>query len=320
MLSVLILGASGFIGSNVSELFVKSGYNVIAIDGCLDKTGGDKTHLDSIASEIKYIEKRIEKVNELPEIVQSVDIIVDCMAWTSHHLALTNPIYDLELNVKSHLQFIAQIPDYYKGKIIYLASRGQYGNPHTNIIDENTPMIPEDIQGIHKLTAESYYRVYSKLKYFDIVSLRFPNCFGKNQPTSGGDIGLIGGFIMKALDGQEIKVFGDGRKRNIVFVEDLINDILKLSKKDFKGFNAFNVRGMDVSIHTLASEIVSIVGGGSVIREELTDIIKAIDTGNTEYSEVKLSKYLGQRTLTDLTTSLNLTIKYFREKLNALEM
>jgi len=47
MNSVLILGAAGFIGSNVSELFYNSGYNVIAIDGCLDNTGGNKTHINS---------------------------------------------------------------------------------------------------------------------------------------------------------------------------------------------------------------------------------------------------------------------------------
>jgi UDP-glucose 4-epimerase len=320
MKSVLILGAAGFIGSNVSELFYNSGYDVIAVDGCLDKTGGNKTHINKIINKITFIDQRIEDIVELPKIISSVDIIIDCMAWTSHHSAIVNPIYDLELNAKSHLHLLMQIPDNSNAKIFYLASRGQYGNPCTDVIDEETPMIPEDIQGINKLAAESYYRVYSKLKNINVVSLRFPNCFGKNQPTSGTDIGLIGSFIKDALEGKAIKVFGDGRKRNIIYVDDLISDILGLSKKEFKGFNPFNVRGMDVTIHELAEEIVSIIGKGSVIKEEMPDIIKAIDTGNTEYSDVRLNQYLGSRSLTDFTTSLEKTINYFKEKFYAMEM
>lgn len=320
MKSVLILGAAGFIGSNVSELFYNSGYNVIAVDGCLDNTGGDKMHISKIIDKINFIEKRIEDVKELPELINSVDVIIDSMAWTSHHSAISNPIYDLELNAKSHLYLLMQIPDNCKAKIFYLASRGQYGRPNTDVIDEDTPMIPEDIQGINKLAAESYYRVYSKLKNIDVVSLRFPNCFGMNQPTSGPDIGLIGGFIKDALYGKTIKVFGDGRKRNIIYIDDLINDILKLSKKEFKGFNPFNIRGMDVTIHELAEEIVSIIGNGSVIKEKMPEIIKAIDTGNTEFSDNKLNHYLGERTLTDFTGSLEITINYIKEKIYAVEM
>ena len=320
MKSILILGAAGFIGSNVVELFCKSGYNVIAVDGCLDNTGGNKAHISNFINKITYIDNRIEDIKELPEIIYSVDVIIDCMAWTQHHSAISNPFYDLELNVKSHLHLISQFPENCNTKIIYLASRGQYGNPSTDLIDENTPMIPEDIQGIHKLTAESYYRVFSKLKNINVVSLRFPNCFGRNQPTSGTDIGLIGGFIKDALKGKAIKVFGDGRKRNIIYVVDLIRDILELSNKELRGFDAFNVRGMEISILDIAEKIISIIGKGSVIMEKMPDMLKVIDIGNAEYSDAKLTHYLGNRSLTDLTTSLIETTNYFKEIWYDLEM
>ena len=95
---------------------------------------------------------------------------------------------------------------------------------------------------------------------------------------------------------------------------------MNLSQKDFKGFNSFNVCGTDVTIHQLAEQIVSIIGKGSVIVEDIPEQIKAIDIGNAEYSEVKLNEYLDQRLLTDFNTSLDITIKYFKERINALEM
>ena len=52
MKSILILGAAGFIGSNVVELFCKSGYNVIAVDGCLDNTGGNKAHISNFINKV----------------------------------------------------------------------------------------------------------------------------------------------------------------------------------------------------------------------------------------------------------------------------
>ena len=313
MFSILILGAAGFIGSNLTEKFVKSGYKVIALDGFLDQTGGRKKHIDPIIDQINIIDQKIENVANLLQLVKSVDIIVDCMAWSSHLSAINNPIYDLELNARSHLELLAQISKNPNQKFIYLGSRGQYGNPNTNLIDEKTPMVPTDIQGIHKLAAESYYRVYSKLKNMDVISLRFPNCFGKYQPITGPDIGLIGGFIKDALAGEVIEIYGEGRKRNIIYVDDLVDVILKLTEKDFTGFNAYNISGTEVSLLELSEKIISIVGKGSISKKDIPHEIKTIDIGNTEFSDIKLTEYLGSIPFTQLTTSLQETIKYFRE-------
>ena len=211
MSSILILGAAGFIGSNLTEKFVNSEYKVIALDGFLDQTGGSKTNIDSITDQVNIIDQKIESVANLFQLVKSVDIIIDCMAWTSHLSSMTNPIYDLELNARSHLELLSQISKNPNQKFIYFGLLRQYGNSNTNLIDEDTPMVPADIQGVHKLAAESYYRIYSNLNNMDVISLRFPNCFGKYQPITGPDIGLIGGFIKDALAGKEIEIYGEGR-------------------------------------------------------------------------------------------------------------
>ena len=76
----------------------------------------------------------------------------------------------------------------------------------TATITESTAMVPEDVQGIHKAAADHHFRVFAKLKRLNVLSLRFANCYGPNQPRAGEDIGLIGGFIRDALAGKTIVV------------------------------------------------------------------------------------------------------------------
>ena len=112
------------------------------------------------------------------------------MGWTSHNAALQDPAYDLSLNIGAHLSLLKALKATPRSAI-YLGSRAQYGRPNVVEITEETPMIPEDVQGLHKVAAEGHFRIASKFG-LPAVSLRFPNCFGERMPSQGDDIGLIG--------------------------------------------------------------------------------------------------------------------------------
>ena len=316
-MKILILGGAGFIGSNLAEKFVNNDYDVTIIDGLLKKTGGRLQNVSNFLNKITFIEKRIEEVHDLSEIISKQDIIIDSMSWTSHLSALKDPFYDLELNVKSHLYFLEEVKKnkIKPGKIIYLGSRGQYGNPNVDVINETTPMIPEDIQGVHKLAAENYYRVYSKLCKLNVVSLRITGCFGQNQPYQREDIGLMGNLIRDAINGKIIEIYGEGRKRNMLYVYDLADVILKVSKKDFSGFNAFNISGCSKLIKDLAEKIVSIVGKGSVLVRKIPAEIEAIDIGNAEISDIKIRDFIKEIKTTKMEISLLNTINYFIQRI-----
>lgn len=313
--TVLILGGAGFIGSNIAKRFYDVGCNVIVIDGLLNQTSGRRKNLKQIISDIQFIKSKIEDVHNLDEIVRQSDIIVDCMAWTSHHLALKEPIYDLKLNAESHLYLIQQLKKYHNIKIIYLGSRSQYGNPNISEITEDTPMVPDDIQGIHKLVAESYYRIYSKLYGLNVISIRFPNCFGKNQPTTGNDIGLVGSFIRDILASKIIEVYGIDRKRYLVYVKDLAEVVFKLSEKSFTDFKAFNLSGHEILIEELIKALIEIIGKGRYVKAEIPHEVKVIDIGSAKFSDVKLQRFLGGIPKTNLKAALCKTVSYFKENM-----
>lgn len=312
--NVLVLGGAGFIGSNIAKRFVEAKYKVYVIDGLLAQTGGRKENLNSIISKIVFINSNIEDAN-LQELIEKCEIIIDCMAWTAHHSAIADPEYDLRLNAKVHLTLINALKNTSNKKIIYLGTRAQYGNPHADEITEEMHMIPEDIQGIHKLASESYFRVYSKLCGLNVISLRFPNCFGENQPVHTEDIGLIGDFIKDILNNKEIEVFGDNRKRCLLYVKDLSEIVFQISKKRFNGFSAFNICGNEMAIEDLVKKLIEIIGMGNYQKKEIPFEIKSIDIGNAKLNDEKLKKFLGKVPFTELKTALQETVQYFKENM-----
>lgn len=309
---VLILGGAGFIGSNLVRKFCDSGMKVTVVDALLEKTGGRVKNLDNYADKINFIDKGVEEIENLPSIIENHELIIDAMGWTAHHEAIRNPLYDLRLNVISHLSVINALNGQ-KGKlVIYIGSRGQYGSTELEEIDEHVPMTPEDVQGVNKLCGESYYRVYSKFYQYNILSLRIPNCFGENQVTADGDVGLIGGFIRDSLDGKVIEVYGDQRKRSILYVSDLAELIFLLKDKIQIGFSALNINGVTLLIHELAQKIIDIAKFGRLVVQQIPEDIRKMDMGSAGLNEDQMRRILPDFKYSNLDLSLNNTINYFK--------
>jgi len=311
----LILGGAGFIGSNLAEHFYKMGSEVTVIDGLLENTGGQKKNLRNLEGKIRIYYKKIEEEQNLQELIAESDLIIDCMAWTSHRAGMENPFYDLELNCKSHLHLIRSIKETRNKNIIYLSSRGIYGKAEETLIHEKTPPNPVDIQGIHKLTTEGYFNIYSKKYNFNVVALRIPNCFGKNQPITGDDIGLVGSFIRDALLGNEIEVYGSERRRQLLFVGDLVKIISLVAQKDWRGFVPVNVSGCSITISSLAEKIIEISGRGKISYKEMTQTIKDTDVSDAVMDDSILRRSIGRVQLKGIDDALSETISYFRENL-----
>ena len=182
MKNVLILGGAGFIGSNIASKFSKYA-NVVVIDGLVERTGGNLENISNLKN-ITFIGKSIEDLSNFSNIVKNQDIIIDSMGWTSHVDAIENPELDLKLNLKSHLFLMECLKNNFKknGIIFYLGSIGQYGLNQSKYIDESAQMLPIDVQGVNKLAAENYFRVYSNLYQINIVTLSTlePNLFYKS--------------------------------------------------------------------------------------------------------------------------------------------
>lgn len=305
---VLVLGGAGFLGSHVAERFLGEGCRVTVLDGLLVGTGGSLDHLRAIRDSIELLPQRVEDAVGLAELAAGSEVIIDAMAFTSHRLGLRAPLRDLELNAACHLHAIQALPP---GKtVIYLGSRGQYGRPQERLIVEETPMVPLDVQGIHKLAGESYYRVFAGLRGLRVASLRLPNCFGPRQPRGEGDIGLLGGFLRDLAAGRTVEVYG-ARRRQLLYAPDLAEVVFRLASCVPEGFTAFNLAGRSVLIEDLVRMLEAIVGRGAHVLRDLPEEIARIDIGEAELCDDRLRARLGTLPVADLRAALEATVADF---------
>ena len=274
-------------------------------------TGGDPGNLAQVPG-LEFIAQPLAQVSNLPARLDQASIVIDAMAWTAHMMALQDPRYDLQLNTESHLLLLEALRTSSLRRVIYLGSRGQYGNTAIDPLVETSPMEPNDIQGIHKLAAESYFRVLAPLCNLDVLSLRLPNCFGERQPTAGEDLGLIGGFIHEALQDKTIEVFGRNRSRSILYAGDFADIVFQLAQlRSWSGFVPVNVAGQYLSIAELAETIVRLAARGRfAVKENLPEKIKAIDAGSARLDTNRLDELLGKTSYTPLETALARTIRW----------
>ena len=115
---------------------------------------------------------------------------------------------------------------------------------------------------------------------------------------------------------KEIEVYGIERKRQLIYVNDVIEIIWLISQKKLSGFVPLNVTGYSISIANLAEKIIKIVGKGRISIKEIPGIIKNIDIGNAIIDDKMLSNLIGKVHLKKIDNAITETTKYFKENLN----
>jgi UDP-glucose 4-epimerase len=313
MKNILILGGAGFVGSEITKSFVKNNDHVTVIDSLSPCCAGSMENLKEVISNIQFLRKDILNFPELEMYIAKADLIIDCIGLTVHHFGMQNPDIDLKHNFLPQVKLIGILKNIPHKKIIYLGSRTQYGRIDSKEkIKEDYPCNPIDVQGIHKVAAESYYSTFSPIYHFDCISLRLVNCFGENQKAKGEDIGLIGGMITNALNNQKLRVFNESSVRQFIYAKDLAQIVLRISQLETKGFEAFNIGGEVKNIYDLAKIITSLIGKGEIYIPSENDPSRLVDPGSMELDDSKLREKIGSINYTNFNQALKNTITYFQ--------
>lgn len=225
---VLILGGLGFIGSNLAIKLVSLGAKVSLVDSMLEQYGGNLANIEPIKDDVSINFSDIRDQHSLNYMVRDVDVIFSVAGQTSHIESMADPITDLDINCRSQLSILEccrkNNPEV---KIVYASTRQLYGRPQYLPVDEKHPVVPVDVNGINKLAAEMYYTLYSQVYGMNCVSLRLTNTYGPRQHLSGNKQGFAGIFLRKAISGEPIQVFGDGKQlRDFNYIDDVVDAFL----------------------------------------------------------------------------------------------
>ena len=306
MKRALVLGGAGLVGSAIARRFVEVGWRVTVIDGFLARTFASESHLEGILDRIELLRFPVESVRDLPERARSADIVIDAMGWTRHTEAERDPLYDLGLNLASHVAFLCAAAAAPPRRIIAIGSRHQFG-AQAGVFDDDAPFAPMDIQSVHKCAAEQHFRLFAERTGTEVISLRVGNCFGPGLPVGQGDVGLIGGFVRDILGDRTLLLYEGKRLRNVAYTPDIAALVVALTACPLRGFAGLNYPGHDIEVSDLATALVHAFGKGKIERIPMPPEHTAREIGAGKFQSSLLPQLVPDFTPTPLDAALAAT-------------
>jgi UDP-glucose 4-epimerase len=312
---VLVTGALGFIGSNLARRLVALGANVCGIDSCQPGTGANRFNLDGVVDRMRLLDVDQRDRDALRPVVADREVIFNLVGRVSHLDSMRDPLGDMELNVRAHLTLLDVCRDENpRVRVVYASSRQVYGRPEFVPTDERHPVRPADINGINKAAAEQYHLLYHRVYGLRASVLRLTNTYGPRMLVKHDRQTFLGWFIRQALDGDTIRVFGDGTQlRDFTYVDDAVDAFLLAGQSDAAVGNVFNLAGTEpVSLLDVTRLLVELAGRGGYALVPFPPEKKAIDVGSVYSDDSRLRRVLGWGPRVDLAEGLARTLEFYR--------
>jgi len=313
---VLITGGLGFIGSNLAIKLCDFGADIVIVDSLIEDYGGNLFNIEPVKDRVKVNIADVRDESSMNYLVRDKDFIFNLAGQVSHLDSMKDPYTDLEINCMSQLSILeARRKNNKDVKIVYAGTRQQYGKPDYLPVDEKHLVHPTDVNGINKMAGEWYHILYNNVYGIKAVSLRLTNTYGPRQLLKHNRQGFFGWFIRQILDGEEIKIFGDGNQvRDFNYIDDAVNAFL-IAGASNNGFGSFyNLGGFErVSLKNLVEIMIKMNGGGSYRITPFPEERKIIDIGDFYASYEKIADELGWSPEIELAKGLKLTFDYYRK-------
>jgi nucleoside-diphosphate-sugar epimerase len=248
---VVILGASGYIGSRLSLFLANNGYRVFAFDKNKNKNANQ--WLESI-NHFTYIDIRDKKfVKEVQAL--NPDYIVNLVSL-NHIDSEKNKSFTDEINVNPTLRLLEDLNTSHNLKYINLSTVQVYGN-QIGLIKETNPLLPNNYYALtHKIREEicNYYNNKGKIS---CINLRLSNSYGSPIFIENSCWWLVvNDFCRSAIQNKKIKVCSDGSPlRDFIHGDNVCSNILEILKDDNQ-FSTYNIcSGLSKSIAEIAIKV-----------------------------------------------------------------
>jgi UDP-glucuronate decarboxylase len=307
---ILITGGAGFLGSHLCESLLKQGHEVVCLDNYFTGRKSNVVHLlDNPYFELVRHDVTMPFFIEVDEIYN-----LACPASPIHYQY--NAIKTIKTSVMGAINMLG-LAKRIKAKVLQASTSEVYGDPeiHPQTEDYWGHVNPIGIRSCYdegKRCAESLFINYHKQNQVRIKIARIFNTYGPRMHPDDGRV--VSNFILQALRGEDITVYGDGQQtRSFCFVDDLVDGLIRLmnTPDDFTGpVNLGNPR--EFTILQLAQKVIELTGSGSsIIYQPLPEDDPLQRQPNIDMAK----KELGWEPLIELESGLKTTIAYFRQEL-----
>ena len=312
---VLITGGLGFIGSNLAIALVKNGAKVTIVDNMLPRYGGNLYNIKPVKNKVRIEFSDIRSKKTMSALVQGKDYIYHLAGQVNHVDSIRNPLKDLSTNAVGTLVVLEACrknnPDI---KLIFTGTRGQYGSSISLPVNEEHPMHPMGVYAITNLCAENLVMIYDKIHKIQSIALRITNTYGPRHQMMHDEYGVLNWFIRKAIDNQDIPVFGNGLiLRDFLYIDDLVKALIVCGLCEKAYGLVFNIgSGKPTNFIELAKLITRLAGSGNFKFTDFTKERKEIEPGDYYADISKIKNIVGWSPKVDLENGIVKTLDYYR--------
>ena len=238
----LVTGAAGFIGSNLCEAILKSGYKVRALD---DLSTGKRKNVDMFLDNPRYefIKGDIKDLYTCMNACKGVDYVLNQAAWGSVPRSIEMPLFYSLNNIQGTLNMLEAARQNGVKKFVYASSSSVYGDEPNLPKKEGVEGILLSPYAVSKRCDEEWAKQYTRHYGLDTYGLRYFNVFGRRQDPDGAYAAVIPKFIKQLINGQKCRINGDGKQsRDFTYIENVIEANLKacMAPSEAAG-EAFNI-------------------------------------------------------------------------------
>ena len=304
---ILVTGGSGFLGSHLCDRLVNEGNDVICVDNFYT---GSKDNISRLLSNPHFELMRHDVTFPLYVEVDEIYNLA-CPASPIHYQH--DPVQTTKTSVHGAINMLG-LAKRTKAKIFQASTSEVYGDPSVHPQPESyngnvNPIGPRSCYDEGKRCAETLFFDYKRQHNINIRVVRIFNTYGPRMHPNDGRV--VSNFIMQALRGQPITIYGDGQQtRSFCYVDDLIEGFIRMMNANDGVSGPINLGNPnEFTIKDLAEIIIKLTSSKSkLIKNPLPQ-----DDPLQRQPDITLAKkYLEWQPSMDLETGLTKTIDYFK--------
>lgn len=308
---VLVTGGAGFIGSHLCERLVGAGHEVLCVDNYFTGRRMNVAHLlDRPNFELMRHDITFPLYVEVDWIFN-----LACPASPVHYQY--DPVQTTKTNVHGSINMLG-LAKRTGARILQASTSEVYGDPARHPQSEDywgnvNPVGPRSCYDEGKRCAETLFFDYHRQHGVEIKVVRIFNTYGPRMHPNDGRV--VSNFIMQALTGEPITIYGDGsHTRSFCYVDDLVEGLLRIMETPGEVTGPVNLgNAAEISIAELAAKIIEAIGARSeIIHQALPEddpLRRRPATGLAE-------SLIGWRPAVDIDAGLSRTIEYFQKLLS----
>lgn len=307
MARVVVAGGAGFLGSHLCDRLIDRGDEVVAIDNLVTGSEANVAHLRSNPA----FSLVVHDVSEPVMVDGDVDVVMNLASPASPADFARIPIQILKVGSRGthHLLGLAKAK---RARFFQASTSEVYGDPQVHPQTEDywghvNPIGPRGVYDEAKRFAEAMTMAYHRIHGVEVRIVRIFNTYGPRMRPDDGRV--VSNFIVQALQGEPITIYGDGsQSRSFCYVDDEVEGFLRLLDGPITGpVNIGNPT--EFTIAELAELVVEATGATSrIVYESLP-----VDDPTQRCPDITLAReQLGWEPAIDLRTGLARTIEHFQ--------